>query len=63
MTMANRWILTSQKGFENSLQYEEGVPLPTELGPRDVLVELHAASLNYRELVIANAEVRHDARF
>ncbi len=28
----------------------ETVPLP-ELGPRDVLVELHAASLNYRDLM------------
>ncbi|ROT39584.1 putative alcohol dehydrogenase [Sodiomyces alkalinus F11] len=52
--MANRWTLTGQKGFETSLKYEEGVTLPVELGPHDVLVELRAASLNFRELAIAN---------
>ncbi|KAL2756621.1 hypothetical protein ACRALDRAFT_2103122 [Sodiomyces alcalophilus JCM 7366] len=54
--MSNRWILTGQNGYENSLKYEEGVPLPKELGPHEVLVELRAASLNFRDLVIANDE-------
>ncbi|KAF5563658.1 alcohol dehydrogenase [Fusarium napiforme] len=53
--MARQLILDDQQGFEKSLKYETNVPIPShdELGPRDVLVKLHAASLNYRDLVIA----------
>ncbi|KPM39013.1 hypothetical protein AK830_g7566 [Neonectria ditissima] len=53
--MARQWILTGQEGFETSLKYEENVPVPSadQLGPNEVLVKLYAASLNYRELVIA----------
>ena len=53
--MARQWILTGQDGFEASLEYQENVPIPAakNLGPDEVLVKLHAASLNYRELVIA----------
>ncbi|KAJ5272408.1 hypothetical protein N7478_007533 [Penicillium angulare] len=53
--MARQWILTAQDGFKTSLQYQENisVPSPNELGPRDVLVRIYAASLNYRELEIA----------
>ncbi|KAF5253863.1 hypothetical protein FANTH_1324 [Fusarium anthophilum] len=53
--MARQWILNDQQGFETSLKYETQVPIPSqdELGPNDVLVKLHAASLNYRDLVIA----------
>ncbi|OJJ59274.1 hypothetical protein ASPSYDRAFT_151909 [Aspergillus sydowii CBS 593.65] len=53
--MARQWILTGQEGFETSLEYQQGliIPSPQDLGPKDVLVKLHAASLNYRELVIA----------
>lgn len=53
--MARQWILNSQDGFETSLEYQENVPVPLadQLGPTDVLVKMHAASLNYRELVIA----------
>ncbi|KAF4501339.1 alcohol dehydrogenase [Fusarium agapanthi] len=53
--MARQWILNDQQGFETSLEYETKVPIPSqdELGPNDVLVKLHAASLNYRDLVIA----------
>lgn len=53
--MARQWILNSQHGFETSLEYQENVPVPLadQLGPTDVLVKMHAASLNYRELVIA----------
>jgi NADPH:quinone reductase-like Zn-dependent oxidoreductase len=45
-----RWILKGQNGFD-SLAYEEKAAIP-ELGSEDVLVELHAASLNHRELII-----------
>ncbi|KAK3692008.1 putative alcohol dehydrogenase [Podospora appendiculata] len=54
--MARQWILASQKGFEASLQYHDNLPVPsaTDLGPNSVLVKLHAASLNYREIQIAD---------
>lgn len=53
--MARKWILNSQDGFETSLEYQQNVPMPSadQLGPTDVLVRMQAASLNYRELVIA----------
>ncbi|KAJ5436504.1 hypothetical protein N7445_007389 [Penicillium cf. griseofulvum] len=53
--MARQWVLTSQEGFETSLEYQQHVKIPSthELGPHEVLVRMHAASLNYRELVIA----------
>ncbi|KAF9775747.1 hypothetical protein IL306_006121 [Fusarium sp. DS 682] len=55
--MARQWILNDQQGFETSLKYEENIPIPTkeELGPNDVLVKLHATSLNYRDIVIATS--------
>lgn len=57
--MGRQWILNSQEGFESSLEYQENVPEPTadELGPNEVLVEIHAASLNYREIMIASPNV------
>lgn len=53
--MSRSWILTGQEGFEVSLKYEQDVKVPSsgDLGPNEVLVKLYAASLNYRELVIA----------
>ncbi|RDW76865.1 zinc-dependent alcohol dehydrogenase family protein [Aspergillus mulundensis] len=53
--MARQWVLTGQDGFETSLQYQTGLSIPskTDLAPNEVLVKMHAASLNYRELVIA----------
>lgn len=57
--MARQWILTGQEGFEKSLEYQEGLEVPSahELGSHDVLVTMHAASLNYRELIIAGPMV------
>ncbi|KAJ4251547.1 hypothetical protein NW762_011537 [Fusarium torreyae] len=53
--MARQWILNDQLGFETSLKYEENVPIPSkeQLGPDEVLVKLYAASLNYRDIIIA----------
>ncbi|KAL4957568.1 hypothetical protein BDW69DRAFT_200636 [Aspergillus filifer] len=53
--MARQWILTSQEGFEKSLEYQQGIVVPSakDLAANEVLVKLYAASLNYRELVIA----------
>jgi NADPH:quinone reductase-like Zn-dependent oxidoreductase len=45
-----RWVLKGQNGLD-SLTFEQGAAIP-EIGDEDVLVELRAASLNYRELVI-----------
>lgn len=45
-----RWTLPSQNGID-SLRYEESVSIP-ELKDDEVLVEMHAASINYRDLVI-----------
>ena len=51
-----RWILNSQVNLDSSLQYEEGVSLP-DLEEKEVLVEIHAASLNYRDLAIAQVRI------
>lgn len=58
--MGRQWILNSQEGFETSLEYQDNVLEPTadEIGPNEVLVEIHAASLNYREILIASRNVR-----
>lgn len=57
--MARQWILNSQLGFEASLEYQDNVKVASaeELGPNEVLVKMHAVSLNYRELVIAGPMV------
>lgn len=58
--MARQWVLARQEGFEASLEYQENVNVPSEskLRSDEVLVKLHAASLNYRELMIAQPGVR-----
>lgn len=52
-------MITGQNGFEESLEYQQNVPIPSrhELKPNEVLVRLHAASLNYRELMITTSGV------
>lgn len=45
-----RWVLPSQNGID-SLRYEDSVSIPN-LMDDEVLVEMHAASINYRDLVI-----------
>jgi NADPH:quinone reductase-like Zn-dependent oxidoreductase len=57
--MARRWILSDQEGYDLSLRYEDNISLPSKdaLGPHEVLVKLHAASLNYRDVVIAGSSV------
>jgi NADPH:quinone reductase-like Zn-dependent oxidoreductase len=58
--MGRQWVLNSQNGFETSLEYQESVlePSADDIGPNEVLVEIHAASLNYREIMIASPKVR-----
>ena len=57
--MARQWVLTGQEGFEKSLEYQQdiGIPSAHDLGPNEVLVRMYAASLNYRELMIASPVV------
>ncbi|KAM0511036.1 hypothetical protein ACHAPE_010297 [Trichoderma viride] len=59
--MGRQWILNSQEGFETSLKYQENVLEPTadEVGPNEILVEIRAASLNYREILIASPNGTH----
>ena len=45
-----QWTLEAQEGIE-SLKYEQ-TQATTDLGDQEVLVELRAASLNYRDIVI-----------
>ncbi|KAH7329433.1 hypothetical protein B0I35DRAFT_474038 [Stachybotrys elegans] len=45
-----QWKVVGRNGFD-SLQFDEKAPVP-EYGDRDVVVRIHAVSLNYRDLVI-----------
>ncbi|RMZ72695.1 alcohol dehydrogenase [Pyrenophora seminiperda CCB06] len=44
------WTVQGQNGFD-SLKFNESAKIP-EMGDMDVLVKIHAASLNYRDLII-----------
>jgi NADPH:quinone reductase-like Zn-dependent oxidoreductase len=50
-TKSPAWLLTGQNG-PSSLEFLEEYELPP-LRDNDVLVRIHAASLNYREIAIA----------
>ncbi|OQD90841.1 hypothetical protein PENANT_c001G02154 [Penicillium antarcticum] len=52
---SDSWVLEGQKGF-SSLKLVKDRPVP-DLGDFDVLVKLYAASLNYRDLVIAKGSI------
>ncbi|KAF1993137.1 hypothetical protein P154DRAFT_451005 [Amniculicola lignicola CBS 123094] len=49
-TTAKQWTVEGKDGFE-SLKLNEKAAVP-QLGDKDVLVKMHAASLNYRDLII-----------
>jgi len=49
-TTMKQWVLRDKSGFENLLLEES--PLP-EIGDFEVLIKVHAVSLNYRDLMIA----------
>ncbi|KAF9871819.1 hypothetical protein CkaCkLH20_10753 [Colletotrichum karsti] len=51
-TLGQQWVVRSQQSDLSGLQFQENAPIP-ELGPSEVLVEVLAASLNYRDLVVA----------
>jgi NADPH:quinone reductase-like Zn-dependent oxidoreductase len=58
ITKTARWVLKSQHGLD-SLVYEQETIIP-DIGVEEVLVELHAASLNYRDLVISTVCLAND---
>lgn len=47
-----QWTLHDPKGIESLVYGEAAFPKTEDLGEHDVLVKLHAASLNYRDLAI-----------
>jgi hypothetical protein len=49
---AFKWIIDQQKQDLSGLVYQQ-CDVPQDVGPDEVLVQLHAASLNYRDLVLA----------
>ncbi|KAF2265819.1 alcohol dehydrogenase [Lojkania enalia] len=49
-TTTKQWTVEGKNGFD-SLKLNEKAPIP-QLGDRDVLVKIHAVSLNYRDLII-----------
>ncbi|KAF2129264.1 hypothetical protein P153DRAFT_366683 [Dothidotthia symphoricarpi CBS 119687] len=49
-TTTKQWTVEGKDGFE-ALKFNEKAPIP-EIGDKDVLVKIHAASLNYRDLII-----------
>ncbi len=49
-TTTKQWSIAGKDGFE-SLKFDDKAEIPT-LGEKDVLVNFHYASLNYRDLII-----------
>lgn len=49
-TTTRQWTVDGKDGFD-SLKFHESAKIP-EMGDHDVLVKIHAASLNYRDLII-----------
>lgn len=55
-----RWVLDSAQEGISSLRYEPDATFTAgQVGPEEVLVEIHAASLNYRELAICRVSDLH----
>lgn len=48
------WTVHGTNGFD-SLKFNESVPIP-EVSDYEVLVKFHAASLNYRDIIIPKGE-------
>ncbi|RSL70907.1 hypothetical protein CEP53_001748 [Fusarium sp. AF-6] len=49
-TTQKQWIISGSDGFD-SLEFQKEAPVPS-IGDQDVLVKIHAASFNFRDLVI-----------
>lgn len=52
------WVVTTKDQGFDGLKFEDAAEVP-KLGDLDVLVKLHGASLNYRDLLIP--KVRHSS--
>ncbi|KAM0421414.1 hypothetical protein ACHAPT_010768 [Fusarium lateritium] len=46
-----QWVLHGANGFD-SLEFQQNAPVPSA-GDREVVVQIHAASLNFRDMMIA----------
>lgn len=46
-----QWVLHGKNGIDSLTLEETSIPQP---GENEVLIKLHAVSLNYRDLMIAN---------
>ena len=55
-----QWQLGPQPGWEN-LERTDRPEVESEPGPHEVVVRLRAASLNYRDLLVASLPERHVA--
>ena len=55
------WVLERQTGVDG-LVFHEQLPLPS-LKEDQVLVKIHAASLNYRELAIAKVKTPYPSSY
>ena len=51
-----QWVVRDKGSFD-SLKLEEA-PIP-KVGEHDVLVKIHAVSLNYRDLMVATVSIAH----
>lgn len=55
-----RWVLDSAQDGISSLHYKpDATFMADQVGPEEVLVQIHAASLNYRELAICRVSDVH----
>ncbi|KAI1122896.1 NAD(P)-binding protein [Nemania abortiva] len=52
-----QWTLASQNGLDGLHYDANSTKSEQDLGPNDVLVELHAASLNYRDLMVTKSPI------
>lgn len=54
---SGRWVLDSAQEGISSLRYEASATWEAvQVAPEEVLVEIHAASLNYREIAICKVK-------
>ena len=56
-TTTRQWKVAGKDGF-SSLKFTEKAEVP-KLGDHDVLVNIHYASLNYRDLIITKVSLPH----
>lgn len=61
-TPPGRWVLDSAQEGISSLRFDTSATYEADqLAPEDVLVDIHAASLNYREIAICKVSTQMTA--